>query len=170
MGFVLGKDGRFSFVRVGTIIAVLGVLLIIGGVVTFFVDQAARSTPLEIELFPGAEYYGQTEFSAVARRLFYRVSGVETEAVAEFYQDKLTEFNDEANQNCVRIPSGDAIYPDYERGNGKIPYQFKCLFDNSGFNTRQVTEVTIHPGIYDPDPSLNSEGLVIILYDQQWES
>jgi len=54
---ILGRDGNLSFIRVGTIAAIIGILLIVVGIVLFLVDRASRQVPLEIEVYPGASLW-----------------------------------------------------------------------------------------------------------------
>ena len=42
-------------------------------------------------------------------------------------------------------------------------------FDRSGFRTSQYTQVTIQPGVANPDPKLSNEGMVIVEYEQYWQ-
>ena len=71
---------------------------------------------------------------------------------------------------CSRNPRGEGtIFPDYVPNSGQMQYNYKCMFDRSAWNAEQRTLVTIHPGEYSDDPAYNSEGAVVIGYEQEWE-
>ena len=168
---ITGKDGKISAVRIGSLITVAGVLIFVAAIVTFFIDQAARSRPLDIDPPDGVTYMGQRELTATSRQLFYSIplTAMSVEDVAAHYTQRLQRFDNNTDQpdRCVRSPS-EGSYPDYVPDAGRIPYQYRCLFDNSGFNTTQFTEVRIQPGVYNPESDVNTEGLVMIQYEQTW--
>ena len=167
MSFLAGRDGKISVVRVGTIIAIVGIIFVVGGIVAFQVDQNSFKSPLEIAPYPNAEDWGQDQPSPVSRTLFYRVSGATPEEVASYYQQKLNELNGNGDEKCKRNPSaGD--FPDSDRP-GVVPYEITCLFERSGLNANQTTLVIIQPGVSNSDPELDSTGMTVISYDQRWQ-
>jgi hypothetical protein len=169
---ILGKDGKLSVVRIGSLIAAIGVVLILVAVVTFYVDQAARRRPLDVNPPRGAEFLGSRPISATSQEMFYRLSATETtpDDVAAHYNELLSRTANFTSEDlCQRSPKV-GNFLDYQVGNGIVPFEYKCIFDNSGFNTIQFTEVTVQPGIFDSDPNKNTEGFVFIRYVQQWSS
>jgi hypothetical protein len=165
---MLGRDGNISIIRVGTLAAIFGLLLIVGAVVFFFIDRASHQTPLEIDPYPGSIDRGQTRHSDISRSEFFQVTGVSPEDVLNFYQGKMDSFYDANTEpelkSCKRFPTiGD--HPEYTRGDpGIVPYEFRCLFDRSGFNVTQYTTVIIQPGIDD------NQGSTIVVHEQYWQS
>jgi hypothetical protein len=167
MSFLTGRDGKISIVRIGTIVAIIGVIFVVGGIAAFQVDQNSYKSPLEVAPFPNAEDWGQDQLSPVNRTLFYRVQGATPEEVAAYYQQKLDEFNGNKDEKCIRNPSaGD--FPDSDRP-GVVPYEITCLFERSGLNASQTTLVKIQPGVANDDPELNSLGMTVISHDQNWQ-
>ncbi|MEO0563899.1 MAG: hypothetical protein AAF125_17475 [Chloroflexota bacterium] len=167
---IAGKDGKISVVRIGTTITILGVLVVLVSLVTFFVDQAARTRPLDVEPPSGATSLGTNILTSTSQRRYFSIpqSEMSVEQVASYYTDRIINFgNAEDSQPCLRFPT-EGTYAGWEPGTGRVPYQFVCVFDNSGFNTIQFTEVRVQPGIFDEDPERNTEGLVMIQYEQQW--
>ncbi len=72
------------------------------------------------------------------------------------------------DQDCVRYPAtGNA--PGSENDPNVAPFVYRCMFDNSGFNSSQYTQVEIYPGREDPNPELSAAGQTIIKYAQQWQ-
>ncbi len=169
MSMLFGRDGNISIVRVGTLAALLGLLFILGAVVTFFIDQESRRRPFDVPLIEGAEQWGDIEQSIVSpeRRVFYRVADKDTAEVAAYYQARLTEHGDNADR-CARIPS-EGDLPGTENDDRAVGHQYICLFDNSGFFATQHTMVKIWPGTASDDPELDSLGMTVIQYDQRWQ-
>jgi len=162
---ILGRDGNLSFIRVGTIAAIIGILLIVIGIVLFLVDRASRQVPLEIEVYPGASLWFEAPRSTQARQVVYRAQGATAEDVVAYYQRKLTEFSGGNIEACVRFPDN-GNYEAYDRGDKTIvPYYYSCMFDRSGFQVSQYTRVNIQPGIEAND----SLGITIIEYEQYWQ-
>ena len=165
---MFGRDGNISVIRVGTVAAIIGVLLIVGAIVFFFIDRASHQVPLQIDSYPNATKGGVVNRSSNSRTEFFSLSNVSPEDVVAFYQGKMDSFYGSGTEaeirNCKRFPAfGDQI--DYQRGiPGVIPYQFTCLFDRSGFFVTQYTTVIIQPGIDD------NKGLTIVAHDETWES
>jgi hypothetical protein len=167
MSFMFGRDGKISVVRVGTIVAIVGIIFVGGGIAAFQVDQNSFKAPLEVAPYPNAEDWGQDETSPVSRVIFYRVQGSTPEEVAAYYQQKLNELNGNSDEQCKRFPSaGD--FPDSDQP-GVVPYEITCLFERSGLNANQTTVVKIQPGVSNDDPELNSLGMTVISYDQRWQ-
>ncbi|MBI5669183.1 MAG: hypothetical protein HZC41_14355 [Chloroflexi bacterium] len=166
---MLGRDGNISIIRVGTIAAIIGILVIIGGVVSFFIDRASHQVPLEIEVYPGAVLWGQRTHSGTARTVYYQVANASPDEVKDFYQQKMDQFYPSDVElelrTCKRSPlSGN--FPEYDRGEpGVAAYQWSCMFDRSGFQITQSTRVNIQPGIQ----SNGTAGLTIVEYEQVWQ-
>ena len=160
------KRGGPSVIRIGLIAGLIGIVLIGAGVLAFFADQASRQTPFNVDIFPGAETWGERYVTDTSRNVFYKVPNNTVEEVAAFYQQKLHDHAGSTQENCVRIPpSGAYAITD----SNSIPYQYVCMFDRSGFRTTQFTRVLVYPGAYNSDPYLNTEGMAVIKYEQQWQ-
>ncbi len=161
------RSEGLSIFRISLIVGVFGILLVGAGVVAFFLDQNSRRAPLTIEPFPNALVWGESSVRPTSRNLFFLSDG-EAEEVAAYYQLRLNEFYGDTVEQCVRIPPEGmlAAAPGDVRSS---PFQYTCMFDNSGFNATQSTRVVIYPGQYDPDPTLNAEGRTIIKYEQLWQ-
>jgi hypothetical protein len=163
-----GRRG-FPLFRTILLVALVGLVLIGGGVASFLADQQSRRQPLEVSLYPGAERWGQDPAQTeTSRSVFYRVAGASVETVANFYQDALIQHNGSSEERCVRIPA-EGQFPPEELQPGFVPYYFKCLFDRSGLGTTQYTEVIIMPGLPSSNPEYNTEGMTVVRYNQTWQ-
>lgn len=172
MFLIQDRTGSISLFRVSLVLGAIGILFLIGGIVSFSFDQESRRSPLEIPLPDNAEFWGTTDYSEFNREVFYLVPGEETiDAVVDHYQNEMANFYPvNSPEACQRNPRG-GTFNDYEEGTGTVPYLWRCMFDNSSFNAVQWTQVTIHPGVTNPDdPNLDSDGHVVIIYEQRWES
>ncbi|MEP7293580.1 MAG: hypothetical protein ABI835_17470 [Chloroflexota bacterium] len=150
------------------IAAFVGGLLIVGAVVSYTTDQTSHRSPLDIPTYPNAVFWGKSEVKPTSQNLFYRVSDA-PEKVASYYQQKMVEHYGNNEQGCVRLPAtGNA--PGSDTNPNISPYIFRCMFDNSGFNTSQFTQVEIYPGEENSDPFFNAKGLTIVKYEQQWQN
>jgi hypothetical protein len=160
------RSGGFSLIRVGIIAGVVGFLIIAVAVLAYLKDQNDKRSPFEISPYPNAVYWGTSEIHDTSRNVFYRVADT-PESVVAYYQQKLNEHYGNTDQSCVRLPAtGNA--PGSQTDSSIVPYLFRCVFDNSGFNTSQYTQVEIYPGRADPDPNRNAEGLTVVKYMEYW--
>lgn len=155
--------------RVGIIIGIVGILVVFGGFVLYFlIDQGSRQVPLDIPAFPGAEDWGRADRGTSSRSIFFRIQNATPEQVAEYYNQKLQEFTGGSDEQCVRVPS-EGNFLEFDSGTeGIAPYQFVCIFDRSYWGASQYTRVVIQPGAFDEDPALNAEGMTVVEYDQNW--
>lgn len=181
MSFLTGKDGSISMFRVAVAISVLGLLFALGGFVLFQFERAERRSPLEIDLYPGAEQFSQIDYSSRQRERVFSIPGGDDAVlqVKDFYQAELDSFydNDPRDPNreqCERSPVAEGeIFPQYEPGNGLVPYEFRCEFDDeSTFGGERHTTIRIFPGVYDVEfPELpDMTGNVVIWYDEVWSN
>lgn len=155
--------------RLSLIVGIFGILVIIGGAIIFSLEQASQRAPLEIAPPPNAELYIQEDLSGAARRLYYLVPDTTPEDISTYYNQIMVDFygNDSGAERCRRLPiTGN--YDGYVEGNGMLPYNFRCLFDSSSFQSDRYTQVDIQPGVLHPDGNDN-RGSVIIEYLQQWQ-
>lgn len=157
-----------SLLRNIIIIAVIGVILVGGGVLSFLADQASRKSPLEIAPYPSAELWGYRNRQTSSREVYYKIRDASPDVVAEYYQNRLNDHTKGTEEACVRLPA-EGEYPASELGPGVPPYAFRCLFDNSGFQSTQYTQVTVSPGLYNSDPEYNTEGQTVVQYVQVWQ-
>lgn len=176
---IYGRDGKISFLRLGMLGAIAGVILVILGVITFLIDRTSHQVPLEIATYPGAQPAGEIPRANTVRSLIYLIPGATAEEVAAYYQQKLDEHygnaaTDPRREQCERYPpdydpgieSASDFLPEYNDGNPNVPpYRYRCLFDRSGLYMTQYTQVTIEPGI----PANDTEGNVIVEYEQHWQ-
>jgi hypothetical protein len=161
------RSGGFSLFRTGTLIAILGVLLVVGGIAAYFLDQNSYRAPLEVEVYPGVQNWGSVRETTASRRSLFLASGISPEEVTAFYEQKLQAL-DGADQRCQRIPSIGEVEASAE-DDSIVPYWFICLFQRSGIGVSQVTTVTIQPGVFNADPNLNTQGMTVIEHSQRWQ-
>jgi hypothetical protein len=169
MGFFVNREGGVSIFRVGSVVAVVGILAILGGILSFTLDQSSRKQALVIEPFPGAVLISEQNLMSNVRERLYQISSVDPAEVADFYDRSLADFygvgfNDLERDRCVRIPGeGNAL--GYQPGTDQVPYFFTCMFDNAGFFASQNTRIVVQPGIL----ALNTEGTTLIQHVETWE-
>jgi len=159
--------GGWSIFRLALVAGGIGLGLILIGVLIFLSDQASRRAPFNVPTYPSAVEWGMRDVRPTSRTMLYRERDASPEEVAAFYQQQMERHYGDGEESCVRIPASgnNPINPNDPLS---IPYQFRCLFDNSGFQTTQLTQVLIYPGTFDPDPDMNSEGMTVIEYQQRW--
>lgn len=155
------KSGGPSVIKIGLIAGGIGILMVIIGVLAFTSDQAARRTPFNIDPYPGADEWGTADETNFSRSIFYRIADVPPEEVVLYYQDKLNQHTGDSGEECVRFPQTGSMPLDPNNPRA-IPYEFRCLFDNSGFQTTQYTQVRIYPGYG------QNTGRTVIEYQQRW--
>ena len=153
-----------SVVRIGLIAGIIGVVIVAAGVASFLIDQQSRKSPYEVQPYPGAEYWGVRDVQAVSRDMFYRTPA-DPESVVNYYQQKMNEHYGDNVEHCVRV---DSVVRASSAENA-VPFQVRCMFDRSGFGLTQYTLVLIYPGLPDPDPYFNADGMTVIKYEQQWQ-
>jgi len=163
---ILGRNGNISVIRVGTIAAIIGVLVILSGLGLFFLDRASHQRPYEIDPYPGSTLWFSNPRASNARQVVYRVQGASADDVAAYYQKKLTELNGSSGDDkCLRFPST-GNYEAYNNGDkSSPPYRYSCMFDRSGFQISQSTRVNIEPGV----EANNSVGMVVVENEQYWQ-
>lgn len=155
-------------VRLAVIAAIIGVVLVVGGIITFNNDIQSRRTPLNVDPYPGAVPWGQTvEMTSTSRSFFFLVEDATVEQVVLYYDGKLSEFDNSAAR-CVRIPSVGEIPIDPSIPDS-IPFKYDCIFDRSGLNSTQYTQITIFPGRESNDPFYDNAGKTVINYQQVWQ-
>ena len=167
MSFVVDKQGNISLFRVGTIIAVVGILLVGGGVLAYVLDQNSFREPLFVEPYPGAETWGNVREQGVTRRELFTINGANADDVAAFYSQKLSEF-DRGSDGCVRTPAT-GTFIDSQTDRTVPPYRFKCLFQRTGLRASQTTTITIEPGVFNSDPTLDTTGMTVVEHSQRWQ-
>ena len=158
--------GRLSIFRIAIIGAVIGIVLIIGGVFALNADQNSRRGPLIIDPYPGAVIWGDPHDESDSSVSYYmRVPDAPPETVAQYYQQRLADFS--SGERCVRTPGQGDMPVDPSQPNS-IPYRYDCLFDRSSRNATQYTRISIFPEMPDMDPYTNFTG-TIIYYIQVWQ-
>lgn len=174
MGILTDTKGNISLFRVSLAIGAAGGLLLLAGILSFTLDQESRRSPFFVDLPPGAQTWGSADvYGAGLQRVYYQVPGGDVETVAQFYGERMrshygTGQNDPLAERCNRFPpTGE--FPDYVPGSGRVPFYWTCMFDRGGLNMQQSTLVTIQPGVLSADPLRNSEGAVVIVYEQRWQ-
>jgi hypothetical protein len=177
MSIVQNDRGSISIFRIGLIMAGLGLLVVIGGFVLLEFERAEKRSALEITPPAGAEVRFNQPIGQNGRRVVYQVNGDDDDTVrgvVEYYQARMDSFydtnaRDADRQLCRRSPSGQGTFQDYEPGNGLIPYEYRCEFDDSSdFGGERRTIVRIYPGVLDEESGLTTEGLTLIDYDMAW--
>lgn len=177
---IYGRDGRISFLRLGIVGAVIGILVIVLGFVAFLIDRSSHQVPLDIEPYPSAQrLQGEVSRAGSIRSIYFQITGATADQVAGYYQQKLDQHygnnaTDPNREQCERFPpdydpgidSPSDYFPQYNDGDLTVPpYRFICLFDRSGLYLTQFTKVTIEPGI----PQNHTDGMIIVEYEQHWE-
>lgn len=155
------KSSGLSIIKIGLIAGGIGIAMVIIGALAFTSDQAARRTPFNIAPYPAAEEWGISNETNYSRVVFYRVPAVAPEDIVVYYQDKLNQHTGDGVEECVRFPQSGSMPLDSNNPRA-IPYEYRCLFDNSGFQTTQYTQVRIYPGFGE------STGQTVIEYQQRW--
>ncbi|MBE2182584.1 MAG: hypothetical protein IAE89_04075 [Anaerolineae bacterium] len=155
------KNSGLSVIKLGLIAGGVGILLVIVGVIAFASDQAARRSPFNVAPFPGAEEWGTADETNYSRSVFYRVADSSPEDVVAYYQEKLNQHTGDRAEECVRVPQTGSMPLDPNNPRA-IPFEYRCLFDNSGWQTSQYTQVRIYPGYGE------NTGKTIIEYQQRW--
>jgi hypothetical protein len=184
MGFLFTRDGSISLVRVSLLISFIGGVFLVGSLIAFQLDQQTRRAPLAIELPPGAESWGARDLGAAWRETTYKVPGGNLDEIARFYDRKMLEHyggdtGDPAREKCIRFPNvgqftndandaNNVFQPDFVPGE-HLPVYWECFFERSTDMT-QWTKVRLYNGLPNVDPLLNSQGSVVIYYEQRWES
>ncbi len=175
MSMFVNRDGSISIVRVGTFVAVLGVLFGIVGFILFTLDQQRFGSPLEVDLYPGSEAWGAAEeFGPAATRSVYRVSGVDAELVAQFYREQMYDYYDtsaaeaDTDEDCQRFPVA-GVSEFYVEGNGNVPFEYVCFFNDSQYGSNRSTEITIQPGVRNDETGTDTVGSTVVVYEQFWQ-
>jgi hypothetical protein len=176
ISFFMNREGNLSVFRVGVLIGILGLIAIVAGFLFWNLEHQSRQSPYSPELYPGAEEVRVDEAENFPRQTILYRTQANPDDVAAFYQGLLDDLEGQDPRDpqrqqehvlCVRLPSvGD--FPDYVPGSGNLPYYYRCAFDNSFFESQQVTVVQIEPGVRDDAQGVNNEGTTFIVYDQRW--
>jgi hypothetical protein len=173
MGFLTDKKGNLSMVRVSVLTAVIGGVFLIGGIFAFFLDQESRKSPLMIETPPGAIQMGELPKGNAWRDVFYTVAGGDINAILAFYERKMLEHyantpESDEGERCIRFPLN-GNFVEYDEGRNPLPFYFTCMFDRSGLNSTQWTQITIRPAIA-TDTGIDIQNTVVIVYEQRWQA
>ncbi len=162
------KRGRLSIFRIAVIGAIIGVVLIVGGLLALNADQSSRRGPLIVDPYPGAQIWGEAiEDSPTNVSYFMRVVNTSPDQVMQYYQTELTTFA--SGDRCVRTPGSGELSVDPSQPNS-IPYRYDCMFDRSSRNATQYTRVSIFPEMPGMDPyNDDDENNTIIHYVQVWQ-
>ncbi len=165
MRFLKAGGDQISVIRVGMVVAIVGItaFVVIGAV--FFIDQSSRRRPYHIPPPQGAAEYRNYATGAAEQEIYYRIPMAQAsiDEVVAHYTERLQALEGTDDVACQRFPA-EGNFPDYVPGTTTVPYEYKCLFDRSSFNNVQVTEVLIQPGI----DAMDTDSLVLIRYVQRW--
>ena len=191
MGFLADRRGNFSWFRLSILVLVIGAGFLVVGFASLSADQQSRRSPFFPSTPVGATQWGGTEeVGAGHQRTYYRVTGGVVDDVANFYAQEMKKHYGVSDstgttlESCQRQPpAGEKTgIPDQQRpaNDGKsydetfvegesLPFFYQCMFDRSGLNSTQSTLVTIQPGLANEDPNFNTEGDVVVVYEQRWQ-
>ncbi len=175
MAVFVNREGNLSMLRIGIALVGFGVVVIIGGFLLFQIEQQRYKSPLSIDTYPEAQELGINRITSTAREVIYTVTDTDPSTVADFYDDLLIEHegtsaNDINREQCLRFPPGDGeIFDDFQEGTGVMPYFYRCIFNDTGFNASRLTQVTVAPGVLNNTTGNDFRGLTMITYEQQWE-
>lgn len=173
MGFLTDSKGNLSMMRVSIFVAVIGGFFLVGGIIAFFLDQESRKTPLMIELPPGAVQSGESNQGVARRELYYIVPGGNIAEIQQFYDRKMLEHyantpGNNQGERCIRFPPV-GNFAEFDQGRSPTPFYITCMFDRSGLNSTQWTQVTIRPAI-SIDVNIDIQNTVVIIYEQRWQA
>ncbi|MCA9887551.1 MAG: hypothetical protein KC546_04225 [Anaerolineae bacterium] len=187
MQFLTDKNGALSPFRMSIAAGAFGLLMLAISVIGFFLDQESRRTPYFPPVPAGVEQWGYPVPEGNYRQqIYYRTQSMPVEEVAAFYNDQMlahygNNASDPEAEQCQRFPEtgtfadeqvnsyGERVRSDYDPLT-QPAYHYTCMFDRSGFNTSQWTQVTIYPGIPNADPALDSQGYTVIWFQQEWSN
>jgi hypothetical protein len=163
---IFDRNGKISILRVALLALGIGAVLIIGAIISFFVDQSSRQRPLDVAIFPGATVSTTNDTSPTDRETIYVAENVTPEDVLAHYQTRMNEFygmgTEPELRNCKRVPPV-GNYEGFDAGQANvIPFEYICLFEASSINTTQYTRVNIQPGVG------GFQDKVVISYAQAW--
>ncbi len=128
-----GRRETSWVLRLGLIMAGIGVLLIVVAVIVYMADRATRNAPLSVVTYPDAQLVATAPLGEGHDRVRY-ISPSPAEEVGTFYQRELGE------ESCRRFENSaqDANQP---------TFQYRCYVDRSSLFVTQVTIITIQPGV-----------------------
>lgn len=133
--------------RLALIAAGIGLLLIVGGIVSYAAFRSSRSVPLDVALFPDAELVSTEIVSEGHHDLLLYRSESPPEEVAAFYWRELSD-------SCVLIEN--------PTPGAEPAFQQRCIADGSSFFLTQYTIVTVQPGL------IEGVGRTIIHIERVW--
>ncbi len=143
-------------IRLALGVVIVGIVLIVAGVVTFFSYRASRDKPLKVKTYPGAVLVNAETVSAGFDHQQY-VSDDPFEDIEQFYAGQ----NDMVCERQYRV---------VEERPGQDPLKqdvlfTRCQIDHSGLGVTQYTSIVIQP-VRDADqvPS----GQVVIDVQRHW--
>ena len=177
MSVFMSREGGISIFRVGIFMGIVGLLVIVGGFVLLEFERAARRSPLNVDVYPGAMQIHQEDGSNSRVRGF-QVAGSDDGtigAVVGHYQAELNSYygndpRDPGRELCDRNPD-EGEFPGFEPGNGTIAFEFYCVFDDdSDLAGQRQTTIRIYPGNRDDTDTdgFNSTNSTIIEYTEFW--
>ncbi len=163
-----------SIFRISLIAVIIGVVFLVGAIVAVLVEQQSYRAPLVIDAPAGAVRLGEVaEGTSGTRSTVFYETTLPIEDVLAHYERLMADFydtnpNDPLRERCRRTPAGTAVYPNFQVGNGTVPFEYKCLFERSGINVTQETLVIFQPGVRNDAEGINNEGKTMIYYEQFW--
>jgi hypothetical protein len=184
MRFFVDKNGGLAPFRISLAAGALGIGVLVLSFFGFLLDQESRRAPYFPPVPNGAEEWGfpRAGFGNNKQFVYYRIQDGNVAEVADFYNQRLEEMEPGADGNrCERFPTigtfadpqynsrGEPLQTDFDPAT-QPAFHYICMFDRSGFNVTQWTEVMIYPGLPDEDEFLDSEGYAVIEYEQVWSN
>lgn len=173
MSMFLNREGNISVFRVGVLMALLGVIAVIAGLVFWQLEIERRKSAFNVPVYPEATEVRRDEMEGQPQRVIYYTTEASPSAVAEHYQQELDDHTGQdpnatnKPETCERTPAN-GNFEDYEPGSGNLPFYYRCVFDNSFLNYDHLTVVHIEPGVRNEAEDSDNTGQTIILYDQRW--
>jgi len=89
---IFDRNGKISILRVALLALGIGIVLIVGAIISFYADRAARQRPLDVALFPGAAVSVSNQLSPTDLETVYTADSVLPEDVLTHYQTRMNEF------------------------------------------------------------------------------
>ncbi len=163
------EPSLLSSPAIRAIIAVVALVIVVAavGFIVLTLVSNARRQPMEIDIYPGAERYGQMEVAPGQDRMLYTTPD-DAEKVITFYAQRYSEgkVQEEGQQGaedqewaCVRVENA-ALVED-----PTLPaFEVRCVVDNSIINAHQSATITIQP-----HTSGEYAGLTVIFIERFWQ-
>lgn len=169
----LNREGNISAFKIGVGAAAIGGVMLVVGFILTQVEQASFRAPLDVPVAPNTTMIVEEPLSQSSRRLYYQSSDP-AEVIVRFYDEELAKqqglpLTDPNRDRCVRTPR-EGTFENYREGNGIVPYEYKCLFQESSLQgLDRFTTIIIQPGVRNDETGMDYLNTTRIEYEQYWQ-